>query len=96
MVNTLALLAIVMCALGIGLCIYLLATKKIDTKLPSSNMLICFFGQGWLSFLMQSLVHLSLGCFFGIACFFIGFSIWAHKHLKIVDIVYRTFHIQGD
>lgn len=95
MVNTLALLAIVMCALGIGLCIYLLATKKIDTKLPSSNMLICFLDQVG-GFLMQSLVHLSLGCFFGITCFFIGFSIWAYKHLKIVDNVYRTFHIQGD
>ena len=96
MVNTVAILAMVMCALGIGLCIYLLVSKKVDTKLPTSNMLICFFGLGWTSFLMQALIHLSLGCFFGILCFFVGFTIWAYKHLKIVDVVYRTFHIKGE
>ena len=83
-------LAFIMCALGIGLCIYLLITKRLDTSLPTSNMLICFFGLGWLSFTMQTFTHMSVGCLLGIMCFFIGFSIWAYKHLKIGDMLYRT------
>lgn len=88
--NFMAISAVSMCALGIGLCIYLLITSKVDTKLPTSNMLICFFGLGWMSFLMQCFSHITIGCFFGILFFFIGYSIWAYKHLKIIDHIYKT------
>ena len=71
MINFMAAVAISMCALGIGLCIYLLIHPRVDTKPPTSNMLICFFGLGWMRFLMQALDHVSLGCFFGITFFFI-------------------------
>lgn len=102
MIDFIAMLAIVMCALGIGLSIYLLATCKIDTRLPTINMLLCFYGIGWMSFLMQSIQHVSLSFFGGVLTFFIGFIVWSYKHLKIVDKVYRklankeNIYVQSD
>lgn len=81
--------SLLICLVGIGLAIYLLTTRHVDTKIRSTNLLLCFTGLAWMFFAMQTFDDITLDFLLGIFFYFLGFSIWTYHYLVLLKEAYQ-------